>query len=90
MRQLEPAEIKAAVIAELGEIAPEADLTKLEAEKDFRKALEIDSFDFLRLLIALNRRLGVEFPEADYGRLVNLKGLVAYIEASEKAAGERS
>jgi acyl carrier protein len=90
MKQLGQEEIKAAIITELAEIAPEADLTKLAAESDFRKALEIDSFDFLRLLIALNRRLGVEFPEADYGRLVNLKGLVAYIEASEKAAGELS
>lgn len=90
MKPIEQAEIKAAILAELAEIAPEADLTKLSAESDFRRALEIDSFDFLRLLIALNRRLQVEFPEADYGRLVNLKGLVAYIEAREKAAGERS
>lgn len=80
--------IREAIESELRAIAPEADLAKLGPDSDFRQALEIDSFDFLRMLIGLNQRLGIEFPEEEYGRLVNLKGLVAYIEAAERAAGE--
>ncbi len=80
------AELTEVVRSELGQIAPEADLSKLASNADFRRALEIDSFDFLRLLTILNERLGVEFPEADYGRLVTLDGLVAYIESAERAA----
>lgn len=81
-------EIREAIEGELRAIAPEADLAKLAPDSDFRQALEIDSFDFLRMLIGLNQRLGVDFPEEEYGRLVNLKGLVAYIEAAERVAGE--
>lgn len=78
------AEIRAAIGAAIGSIAPEADWEQLDEHADFRRRLEIDSFDFLRILIALNQQLGVEFPEAEYGRLVTLAGLVAYIEAAEQ------
>lgn len=78
-------EIRAALVEELAAIAPEANGAELDPRCDFRKALEIDSFDFLRILTGLNRRLGVEFPEADYGQLVTFAGLVAYIEQAERA-----
>ncbi|MCE2792739.1 MAG: acyl carrier protein [Planctomycetota bacterium] len=77
-------EIRAAIGAAISSIAPEADWERLDEQVDFRRRLEIDSFDFLRILVALNQQLGVEFPEADYGRLVTLAGLVAYIEAAEQ------
>lgn len=68
------------IIAEtLAQIAPEADFDDLEGDEDIREALDIDSFDFLNFLIALNERVGVEIPEADYGLVNTLEGVTTYI-----------
>lgn len=78
-RPTDPAAIRFEVLAGLQRIAPEADLASLDETEDLRRALEIDSFDFLRLLTGLQERLGVDFPEADYGQLMTLSALVKYI-----------
>lgn len=75
------ASIRAVILDGLHQIAPEADLGALTDEIEFRRELEIDSFDFLRLLIFVHDRLDVEFPEAEYGRLTTVAKLVNYIEA---------
>jgi len=72
-------EIRAVLLAELGNIAPEMDLGKLDPSADLREALDIDSMDFLNFVIAVHRRLGVEIPELDYPRLVTLDGATAYL-----------
>lgn len=60
-------------------IAPEADLEALDPDVNVREELDIDSFDFLNFLIALNDAVGVEIPEADYGRLESLNDLLDYL-----------
>jgi acyl carrier protein len=72
-------ELKALIIELLGQIAPEADFEELEDDEDIRDALDIDSFDFLNFLIALNEQTGVEIPEADYGQLNSMEELIAYL-----------
>jgi acyl carrier protein len=62
-------------------IAPEAEMDTLNPTVDMREALDIDSFDFLNFLIALDEELGVEIPESDYGTLISLNDLVEYLEA---------
>jgi acyl carrier protein len=46
--------------------------------------LEIDSFDFLNFLIALNGEVGVEIPENDYGQVNTLEQLTKYLQARMK------
>ena len=75
------AEIKAAILAALGEIAPEADSAELSPDDNVRRGLDIDSFDFLNFLIGLHEKLGVDIPEADYGKLNTLDEMVAYLAA---------
>ncbi|PRY71780.1 acyl carrier protein [Halomonas ventosae] len=48
--------------------------------RPWREALEIDSFDFLNILVDLERRLGVSVPESDYHELETLDGLLGYLE----------
>ena len=80
-------DIRAALVEELGNIAPEADFTALDPTADLREALDIDSMDFLNFMTAVHKRLGVNVPEADYPKLFTLDGAVAYIAAAAKTAG---
>ncbi len=72
-------EIRAVVLRSLGEIAPEADPTTIKPDVGFRDQLDLDSMDFLNLVIALHQALGVDIPEADYPRLATLDGCVEYL-----------
>ncbi|MCM4081269.1 acyl carrier protein [Paractinoplanes hotanensis] len=59
----------AAVRAALHEVAPEADLDRLEAATDIREFLELDSLDFLRFVELLSERTGRRIDEDDCPRL---------------------
>ena len=75
------AEIRALVIAELGNIAPETDAATIDPNADLREALDIDSLDFLNFVTAVHKKLGVNVPESDYAKLLTIKGAVAYLLA---------
>jgi acyl carrier protein len=79
-------EIREAVFDALRRIAPDADPARLEPTDKIRETLEIDSYDFLQFLIALNKRLGVEVPESDYGKLQTLDDLTTYLRQRVHAA----
>lgn len=72
-------ELAAVFLEELGALAPEAELAALDREADLRDAIDLDSMDMLNLAIALHRRLGVEIPERDVGRLTTLAGALDYL-----------
>jgi acyl carrier protein len=74
-------EVRAAALAALGEIAPEADLARLAPDAELRDVLDLDSMDFLGFVQRLAEATGVEAPEADYGRLATLAGCVDYFAA---------
>ncbi len=82
-------EIATVVRSILGGIAPEVDLTQVRPGADLRDELDIDSMDFLRFVVGLHERLGVEVPEADYPRIRTLDGCLAYL-APRCGAGERA
>lgn len=72
-------EIRAVLVEELGNIAPEADLGALDEKADLREALDIDSMDFLNWVTAIHARLGADIPERDYPRLATLAAAVEYV-----------
>ncbi len=74
------AEIQDAIFTGLRRIAPEADPTTLRPDQNIREALDIDSFDFLNFLISLHEKLGIEIPEADYGKLATLEQMLHYLQ----------
>ncbi len=73
------AEVRDLVGEVLADIAPDADLSTVSDEEDLREALDLDSMDFLNLIIGLHERSGVKIPEADYPKLFTMKGAVAYL-----------
>ncbi len=72
-------EIKQRFLESLAEIAPEADPAQLAPSAPLREQLDIDSFDFLRLMVALHEQLAVDIPERDYRQLGTLDGAIAYL-----------
>ena len=75
-----PAEIQRAILDILSDIAPDEDLSQLKPDVPFRDQLDIDSMDFLDIIMELRKRYGVEVPEADYQKLATLDSTVEYLE----------
>jgi acyl carrier protein len=80
-------QIRAVVIAELSNIAPEADMATVTPESDIRETLDIDSMDFLNFITAIHQRLGVDIPERDYPKLFTLAGAVEYLGSGRRNCG---
>ncbi|MEW6734087.1 MAG: phosphopantetheine-binding protein [Acidobacteriota bacterium] len=72
-------ELKGIVLRILGEIAPEADLSRINPSENLRDQLDIDSMDFLNFVIALNKELKIEIPETDYPKFATLDSSVEHI-----------
>jgi acyl carrier protein len=60
-------------------IAPDEDLSKLELDVRLRDQIELDSMDFLDIVMELRKRYGVQVPEQDYMQLATLQGCVDYL-----------
>ena len=78
-------EIKKIIIGELKKIAPDTDPGNLRPDENIRQALDIDSFDSLQFLVALNDKLGIDIPEKDYGNISTLDTLMKYILIKKKS-----
>ena len=74
------AEIREEVLDILSDIAPDEDLTGIDAEKPFREQLELDSMDFLDIVMELRKRHKIQVPEEDYKNLASLASTAAYLE----------
>jgi acyl carrier protein len=73
-------EIKEIIFQLLKKIAPDAEPSALQPGENIRETLNIDSFDSLQFIVALNKKTGIEIPEEDYGKIATLQALTAYIK----------
>jgi acyl carrier protein len=74
------AEIKQAVLEILSDIAPDEDLSNLKEDVPFREQLEMDSMDFLDIVMELRKRYRIQIPEEDYQQLASMQSTVQYLE----------
>ncbi|AQM65811.1 Acyl carrier protein [Helicobacter pylori SS1] len=65
-----------AVIAEQLEI----DVSQVTPEAKFVKDLGVDSLDILELIMALEERFGIEIPDEQAEKIVNVGDVMRYIE----------
>jgi acyl carrier protein len=72
-------EIKNTIFQLLKRIAPDTEPSELKPDENIRETLNIDSFDSLQFIVALNEKLGIEIPEQDYGKITTLTSLISYI-----------
>ncbi len=74
-----PEDIRLAIIDILGDIAPDEDLSDLDDVKSFRDQMELDSMDFLDIVMELRKRYRVQVPEEDYPQLASMQSTVNYL-----------
>ena len=79
-----PTDIRAEILDILENIAPDEDLSNLDDSKAFREQLELDSMDFLDIVMELRKRHRIQVPEEDYKELASMASTVAYLEPRMK------
>ena len=72
-------EILRHVVQALSAVAPEVDFSKIRPNLPIRDQVDIDSYDFLNIIVALHDRLAIDIPESDYQQLATLDSTVSYL-----------
>ncbi len=72
-------QIRAVILEVIAQIVPDEDLSNLKGDVRIRDQVEMDSMDFLDIIMELRKRYGIEVPEDDYIKLATLDGAVAYL-----------
>ena len=82
-------DIKQIVLDIIADIAPDEDLSNVEPAERLRDQLDLDSMDFLDIVMELRKQHGIEVPEADYPELASLDSCANYLlpKFEAKAAG---
>ena len=60
-------------------VAPDADLSDLKSDVRLREQLDMDSMDFLDIVMELRKRYKIEVPKEDYPMLATLDSCVSYL-----------
>lgn len=77
-------EVRQAVVEIINEIAPDEDTSALKGDERLRDQMDLDSMDFLDIVMELRKKYSVEVPEEDYMKLATLDGCVEYLEPKLK------
>ena len=72
-------QVKQVVLDIIAEIAPDEDLSDVKPDVRLRDQLDLDSMDFLDIVMELRKKHGVEVPEADYRELESLDSSAEYL-----------
>ena len=72
-------ECKQLVTDIIADIAPDEDLSNLKPDVRLRDQLQLDSMDFLDIVMELRKCHGIEVPEADYIQLASLDSCAEYL-----------
>lgn len=71
--------IRETVLRILGTIAPEVKSSGIDPDVSFHDQFEIDSIDFLQLMMTLEKDLNVPIADIDYPKLSTLNGCETYL-----------
>ncbi|MBL8849142.1 MAG: acyl carrier protein [Planctomycetaceae bacterium] len=81
-----PADIRHVILDILERIAPDEDLSDLNDGVPFREQMELDSMDFLDIVMELRKQYRIQIPEADYEHLISMSSTVNYLQPLLKDA----
>ena len=71
--------IRQKIIDIIAEIAVDDDLSNLDDNIRLRDQLDMDSMDFLDVVMELKKRYKIEVPTDDYIKLATLKSCIEYL-----------
>ena len=54
-------------------------LSRLQDDAIIRDQIELDSMDFLDIILELRKRYGITVPEKDFPKLATMKGCIEYL-----------
>jgi Acyl carrier protein len=77
-------EIRTAVLDIIQDVAGLDDMPEVKGDVSLRDQLDLDSMDFLDIVMELRKRHKIEVPEADYPKLATLDSTVEYIQSVQK------
>ncbi|MGL2697054.1 acyl carrier protein [Helicobacter pylori] len=63
----------------------EIDVSQVTPEAEFVKDLGADSLDVVELIMALEEKFGIEIPDEQAEKIVNVGDVVKYIEGNKLA-----
>ena len=72
-------EIKDVILEIIRDIDDEADLANLKPDLALRDQLDLDSMDFLDIVMELRKRYKLQIPEDDYPQLATLESCITYL-----------
>ena len=72
-------EVRQVLLDILSRIVPDEDLSVLQDSVPFREQIELDSMDFLDIVMELRKQYRIQIPEEDYGNMTTMSGAVAYL-----------
>ena len=72
-------QVRETILRILSSIAPNADIRAIDPNVSFHDQFEIDSIDFLRLMMELEKELKVAIFDFDYPKLSTLRGCEHYL-----------
>ena len=72
-------QIKQAIVEIIGDIAPDENLDSIKPDVRLRDQIDLDSMDFLDIVMELRKRYKIEVPEEDYKELATLDSCVNYL-----------
>ena len=75
-----PADIREIITDILEGIAPDEDYSNLDDDVPFREQVELDSMDFLDIVMELRKRYRIQIPEEEYQQLASMSSTIAYLD----------
>ena len=76
---LSNAEVRTKVLDIIADIALDDDVTGIKDDVALRDQLDLDSMDFLDIVMELKKRHKIEVPQEDYPRLASMSSCVEYL-----------
>lgn len=77
-------EIKDLILEIIADIDEDAEFDDLDPDQPLRDQLDLDSMDFLDIVMELRKRYQLQIPEEDYPELATLASCVNYLEPKLK------
>ena len=77
-------EIKDLILEIIEDIDEDAEFDNLDADAPLRDQLDLDSMDFLDIVMELRKRYKLQIPEEEYPELATLISCVNYLEPKLK------